>query len=176
LGQIQPSPLGPLKNPNPRAASINRGAHLDIFHSHPYHFSSRHQQPPSPPRCLLPSSADAPCTWRLHLSAWALAEPLGAGVSSSYPWHLSPHGCAQELLPMARLLPWRSSPRALRSALPSSLAAALPQLGSAQFGAHLPASQPSVFPGRPARIAPNFQRRGRPLCSSPSSQQAPRKF
>ncbi|ONM29146.1 hypothetical protein ZEAMMB73_Zm00001d039540 [Zea mays] len=77
---------------------------------------------------------------------------------------------------MARLLPWRSSPRALRSALPSSLAAALPQLGSAQFGAHLPASQPSIFPGRPARIAPNFQRRGRPLCSSPSSQQAPRKF
>jgi hypothetical protein len=62
---------------------------LDIFHSHPYHFSSRHQQPPSPPRCLLPSSADAPCTWRLHLSAWALAEPLGAGVSSSYPWHPS---------------------------------------------------------------------------------------
>jgi hypothetical protein len=62
---------------------------LDIFHSHPYHFSSRHQQPPSPPRCLLPSSADAPCTWRLHLSAWALAEPLGAGVSSSYPWSLS---------------------------------------------------------------------------------------
>jgi hypothetical protein len=70
---------------------------------------------------------------------------------------------------MACLLPWRSSPRALRSALPSSLAAALPQLGSAQFGAHLPASQPSVFPGLPARIAPNFQRRGRPLCSSPSS-------
>jgi hypothetical protein len=70
---------------------------------------------------------------------------------------------------MACLLPWRSSPRALRSALPSSLAAALPQLGSAPFGAHLPASQPSVFPGRPARIAPNFQRRGRPLCSSPSN-------
>jgi hypothetical protein len=62
---------------------------LDIFHSHPYHFSSRHQQLPSPPRCLLPSSADAPCTWRLHLSAWALAEPLGAGVPSSYPWHPS---------------------------------------------------------------------------------------
>jgi hypothetical protein len=62
---------------------------LDIFHSHPYHFSSRHQQPPSPPRCLLPSSTDAPYTWRLHLSAWALAEPLGASVSSSYPWHLS---------------------------------------------------------------------------------------
>jgi hypothetical protein len=62
---------------------------LDIFHSHPYHFSSRHQQPPSPPHCLLPSSTDAPCTWRLHLSAWALAEPLGAGVSSSYPWHPS---------------------------------------------------------------------------------------
>ena len=61
---------------------------MDIFHSHPYHFSSRHQQPPSPPRCLLPSSVDAPCTWRLHLPAWALAEPLGASVSSSYPWHL----------------------------------------------------------------------------------------
>ena len=78
-------------------------------------------------------------------------------------------GARAPLLTMARLLPWRSSPRALRSALPSSLAAALPQLGSAPFGAHLPASQPSVFPGRPARIAPNFQRRGRPLCSSPSS-------
>ena len=64
----------------------------------------------------------------------------------------SPHGCAQELLLMARLLPWRSSPRALRSALPSSLAAALPQLGSAQFGAHLSASQPS-FPWRPSSFS-----------------------
>jgi hypothetical protein len=53
---------------------------------------------------------------------------------------------------MARLLPWRSSPRALRSALPSSLAAALPQLGSAQFGAHLSASQPS-FPWRPSSFS-----------------------
>ena len=46
---------------------------------------------------------------------------------------------------MARLLPWRSSPRALRSALPSSLAAAFPQLGSAQFGAHLPELSSSVY-------------------------------
>jgi hypothetical protein len=38
----QPSPIGPLRNPNPRASSINRGAHLEIFHSHPSLFPGRH--------------------------------------------------------------------------------------------------------------------------------------
>jgi hypothetical protein len=38
----QPSSIGPLRNPNPRASSINRGAHSEIFHSHPSNSPSRH--------------------------------------------------------------------------------------------------------------------------------------
>jgi hypothetical protein len=61
LGQIQPSPIGPLRNPNPRAASINRGAHLAVFHSHPCIFPSRHSLLPPLPHATHPLF---PCSWR----------------------------------------------------------------------------------------------------------------
>jgi hypothetical protein len=52
LGQAQPSPFGPLRNPYPRASSINRiplPLHLAIFYSHPSIFPSRHNLlPPLP--------------------------------------------------------------------------------------------------------------------------------
>jgi hypothetical protein len=86
---------------------------LDIFHSHPYHFSSRHQQPPSPPRCLLPSSADAPCTWRPDFSSLS---PLGAGSKRGAPAPLPPARTPGQgaLLPTAAAgshqQPWRPCP------------------------------------------------------------------
>jgi hypothetical protein len=60
LGQIQPSPIGPLRNHNPRAASINRSASpckLENLHPPPsrhqptpFFFSSRHLLLPCLPR------------------------------------------------------------------------------------------------------------------------------
>jgi hypothetical protein len=90
FGPAQPIPFGPLRNPNPRASSINRiplPLHLAIFHSHPSNLPSRHSLPPSPSRSSsLPPSPTrlqagsratsshgaASLPWRLHLPAWSL--------------------------------------------------------------------------------------------------------
>jgi hypothetical protein len=79
LGQGQPSPFGPLRNPNPRASSINRiplPLHLATFHSHPSNFSAA--------TSLLSSPAD-PFFLPAHGGNSLQRAPCSMGAGTSTP-------------------------------------------------------------------------------------------
>jgi hypothetical protein len=95
----QPSPIGPLRNPNPRASSINRGAHLEIFHSHPSLFPGRH--------FLLPLSSSTSRRRPPTATAASVGAPGSPAEApwppSSLPWSGVPSSGAPKHLPALNL-------------------------------------------------------------------------
>jgi hypothetical protein len=129
LGQAQPSPFGPLGNPNHRAASINRGAHLEIFHSHPSNFPSRHffspwlLSPTHSSRCLSssrkqPAGAQGPPMAASRAPLPVAAPPYELPV----PVFLTAarRSFLPAMAPMSPAFPWRPADAAMAELLGST--------------------------------------------------------
>jgi hypothetical protein len=139
----QPSPIGPLRNPNPRASSINRGAHLEIFHSHPSLFPGRH--------FLLPLSSStshrSPPT-ATAASAGAPGSPAEAPwPPSSLPWPGVPSSGAPKHLPVLSLSNSASLQQASSAPPPCAQLISLPSAPFFSLAEHLHGwRSPSLVP------------------------------
>jgi hypothetical protein len=164
--------------------------HLAILHSHPYHFSSRHQQPPSPPRSPSSSCRAAPrhsfhgaqlaelLQWRPPFlprrcpcfSRLPLPAPEHAGQTKS-PWI---HGAgearaaklpAMALAPCREQFPWPTPNRAAMAELPGSTPVPLLSPWPPAAMAASPRRARVLLSGRPA---PCPRRPGIPTAAPPS--------
>jgi hypothetical protein len=186
LGQAQPSPFGPLRNPNPRASSIYRVLTWQIFTPTPAFFlaATSFFLVSSSPRQL-----HAPCPWRPPLLSHGCSWELSS--SPRPPWRSTPlpfrHGsgffssplfswaCAvAPWLPSS--YPWRGSPVPLRLLWPraspwSPYLQRFPcrrAATSASRGQRLP-SPSSASPSRREWLAPRKSTQPAPFLPAPSS-------
>ena len=144
----QPSPIGPLRNPNPRASSINRGAHLEIFHSHPSLFPGRH--------FLLPLSSStsrrSPPT-ATAASAGAPGSPAEAPwPPSSLPWPGIPSSGAPKHLPALSLSNSASLQQASSAPPPCAQLISLPSAPSSPWPSTSMAGDPLPWCPMAARL------------------------